>query len=191
MDIKLSCSCGQVQGMATGVTPASGNRVVCCCSSCQSFANHLNRSDILDEYGGTDLYQTSQAQVTISSGADQLSSLKLSKKGLTRWYTNCCNTPVGNTMNAKMPFVGVIHNFMQHTVSREEELGPVLAYVQTQYAIGTPDYPHSAKKFPAGITFRIMRKMLTWKIQGKHKPSAFFNDDGTSVSEPNILTGSV
>lgn len=68
----------------------------------------------------------------------------------------------------------------------EQILGPVRAYVQTQYATGSPDYPHSAEKYPLGITLRIMRKMLVWKIRGMNKPSVFFTDDGKPVSSPTV-----
>ena len=111
--------------------------------------------------------------------------MRLTKKGMLRWYTSCCNTPVGNTMSAKMPFVGVIHTFINEP-NRDEVLGPVRAFVQTQSARGVPDYPKHASKFPLGITARIIRKMIVWKLQGKQKPSVFFGDDGRPVVKPII-----
>jgi len=112
-DISLQCQCGKVRGVARACTGTSGNRVVCCCGDCQAFAEYLQcEEDILDEFGGTEIYQTSQAQVEISSGQDQLKSMRLKRKGLLRWYTGCCNTPVANTMNAGMPFAGIFLNFM-------------------------------------------------------------------------------
>ena len=182
----LECRCGRVKGTATNITPSSGNRVVCCCEDCQQFAHKLESADVvLDQYGGTEIFQTSQSQISIHEGADQLRSMRLSAKGLLRWYTGCCNTPVGNSINASMPFVGVLVVFMKD-VQRDYVLGPVRAYVQTQYAKGNPDYPHSAEKYPLGITLRIIRKMLVWKLRGMHKPSVFFNSDGTPVSKPVI-----
>jgi len=127
------------------------------------------------------------SRVRIDSGAEQLRCLRLSPKGAKRWYTNCCQTPVGNTVSAAFPFVGVIHSFLDDELDRDKELGPIRAYVQTQHALGTPSYPHSAKKFPPGITFRILRKMLVWKLQGLAKPSAFFDENGRPVSPPHIL----
>ncbi len=196
MNVKLKCKCGAVEGVATGATAQSGNRVVCCCDDCQRFAAHLNgESEILDEFGGTDIYQTSQSQVTMSAGAEHLRCIRLSEKGLTRWYTDCCNTPVGNTVSARIPFVGLIHSFMdtEHRTEhgtkhgRDETLGPVRAYVQVQHAIGEPDYPHSAQKFPLGITLRIIRKMLMWKLTGMSKPSAFYDESGQARSKPTVI----
>jgi len=185
--VKLRCSCGEVQGTATDITPSSGNRVVCCCSDCQAFANQLgNSSDTLDGFGGTEIYQTSQAQIKISQGHDKLQSMRLTPKGLLRWYASCCNAPIGNSTNAKMPFFGVIHTFMD-IPDRDEVLGDVRAHVQTQYATGTPDYPNHSAKYPLGITLRIARKLLVWKLQGKNKPSVFFADGGRPVTKPIIV----
>ncbi len=184
--IKLKCRCGEVQGQATQVSASSGTRVVCCCSDCQAFAHFLDRAaDTLDPYGGTDIYQMSQSQLAISQGLDNLQSMRLTPNGLLRWYTRCCNTPIGNTLNAKMPFVGVIHTFMD-IPGVDRTLGPVRAYVQTQHAMCSPDYPRHSKKFPLGITARIIRKMLMWKIQGKQKPSVFFTAGGEPVVQPII-----
>ncbi len=184
--ISLKCHCGEVKGSATNVTASSGTRVVCCCSDCQAFALYLGSDAyILDEFGGTEIFQMSQSQLSIQKGQDKLQSMRLTKKGLLRWYTSCCNTPIGNTMNAIMPFVGVIHTFID-VPNRDSVLGPIRAFVQTQYAKGVPDYPKHSPKFPLGITARIIRKMLLWKLQGRHKPSVFFGDDGRPVVQPII-----
>jgi len=194
--ISLKCACGEVQGQAVNVTPSSCSRVVCCCSDCQAFAAHLSRDAetdskaVMDQFGGTELLQMSQAQLSIQQGHDKLQSLRLTKKGLLRWYTTCCNTPVGNTINAKMPFVGVIHTFLD-VPDRDAVLGPVRAVVQTQDAIGDVDYPKHSAKFPLGITLRIIRKMLIWKIQGKQKPSVFFSEDGQAITQAIIVNDAV
>ncbi len=188
MDVDLSCECGAVRGVVHGVTPASGNRVVCCCSDCQAFVNHLGKGEVtLDEFGGTEIYQTSQSQVKINEGIEHLRCLRLTRKGLVRWYTDCCSTPVGNTLGAGLPVVGLIHRFMKTGSTGEEVLGPVLAHVQCQHAIGTPDYPNPAPKFPLGITLRIARKLLVWKLRGMARPSVFFNSDGKPIVKPEVL----
>lgn len=184
-EFAVGCSCGAVKGVALNITPSSGNRVVCCCSGCQAFVTYLERDDVLDQFGGTDLYQTSQSQIRIDQGNEQLKSVRMTPKGVLRWYAGCCNTPIGNTMSAGVPFVGVIGDFLK-VDNRERDLGPVRAYVQLQHAKGEPDYPHGAQKFPLGITLRIARKMLAWKLTGKSRPSSFFDDDGKPVSKPTL-----
>ena len=188
MDVQLKCSCGAVQGLALNITPQSGNRVVCCCDDCQKFAAELKReADILDEFGGTEVYQTSQLQVKIETGSEHLRCLRLTPKGLFRWYTGCCNTPIGNTLNARFPLIGLVHNFMDIENGRDNTLGAVRAYVQIQHAKGEPTYPNPAQKFPIGITLRIIRKIVAWKIRGMSKPSAFFTEGGRPVVKPTIV----
>lgn len=187
-DIALKCTCGLVRGRARNISPKNGIRIVCCCDDCQSFAQYLKRSeDILDEFGGTDISQTSQSQIEIEQGAEHLRSIRLKKKGLTRWYTGCCNTPIGNTISGSMPFIGVIHNFMDDGSSRDANLGVVQAYVQNKYALKPPTHKISAEKFPIGITLKLIRKMAFWKLRGMHKPSAFYNEDGKAVSRPTVV----
>ncbi len=185
--IALKCECGAVQGRALNITPQSGNRVACCCSDCQAFVDYLGRrAVVLDAHGGTEIYQTSQSQVKIDTGHDHVKSLKLSPKGLVRWYADCCNTPIANTMSAGLPFMGVFHSFTD-IEDRKKTLGPIRAYCQIQDAIGTVTHPKAHKKFPLGITGRILRQIVTWKIQGKNTPSPFYDEDGKPVSEPDIL----
>lgn len=132
-------------------------------------------------------YQTSQSQIKIDSGAQQIRCLRLTSKGLYRWYTDCCKTPIGNTLSSGFPFIGVIHNFMSIEGSRVTVLGTVRAYVQTKHARGTPNYPNASEKFPIGITLRILRKMLVWKVRGMNKPSVFFAQNGKASVKPIIL----
>lgn len=188
MDIKLQCLCGAVRGKLVNATSDNGIRLVCCCDDCQSFAAHLAPDgDILDSYGGTEIYQTSQSQVRITKGAEQLKAIRLTSKGLIRWYTGCCKTPVANTINAGFPFAGVFHNFMRIKGNKDDVLGPVRAHVQVRYARGNPDYPDSAAGFPVSVTLKVMLKIFRWKVKGMQKPSPFFNDDDEPVSIPEIL----
>ena len=186
-DLDLKCRCEKVQGRAVNVTPSNGNRAVCCCSDCQAFATHLGKAeDTLDEFGGTEIYQTTPSKLKITQGQDQLRCLRLREKGLLRWYADCCKTPVANTINANFAFVGLIHSFMDEP-NPEAIIGPVRAYVQTQHAKGEPTYPKHHPKFPLGINLRIMRQLLIWRLQGKHKPSAFFDEEGRPISKPVIV----
>jgi len=185
--VSLKCDCGKVQGTAHDISASDGTRVVCCCDNCQAFATHLSaEARTLDQFGGTDIFQVTQAQVTIEKGLEHLQCLRLTKKGLLRWYTGCCNTPVANTIKAGMPFAGIIHTFidLEH---KDEVLGPVRAHVQTQHATSKPNYVNSSEKFPLAITGRIIRKIMIGKIKGKGTPSVFFGDDGRPVAKPFIV----
>lgn len=148
------------------------------------------QANTLDRFGGTDLVQMNQAQIDISHGRDKLRCMRLRPKGLLRWYTDCCNTPVALTLNARMPFASVVHSFID-TTERDEVLGPVIAWVQTQHAIGQPDYPSRAAKFPLGLTLRVIGRIAIWKLRGLNKPSAFFSNDGRPIAKPTILSDQV
>src|SRR6187399_3404358 len=113
-DIPLRCACGKLRGTALAVSPSGGCRVVCYCNDCQAFARFLARPGITDEWGGTDLFQMAPANLRIGEGADALRCVRLSAKGMYRWYCGDCKTPVGNSNGPRVPFIGVIHTFMDH-----------------------------------------------------------------------------
>ena len=111
--LPLKCHCGKIQGEVGEVSANSGKRLVCMCDDCQSYAYQMDRADdILDPSGGTELYQTTLSNITITQGAEHLGCLRLSPKGLMRWYAGCCDTPIANTLpRHKVPFAGVVHSF--------------------------------------------------------------------------------
>jgi Family of unknown function (DUF6151) len=55
LHLLLRCQCGRVSGVATNVSPSTGFRFVCYCKDCQAFARFLDRPDVLDPAGGTDI----------------------------------------------------------------------------------------------------------------------------------------
>lgn len=186
--IQLECACKQVKANITGVSKTNGNLVVCCCADCQAFANHLNNElQVLDEYGGTQIYQCAQSQLEFTQGKDKVTCLRLKPKGLTRWYTSCCETPIGNTVNNKMAFVGIIHSFFAKSENIHDKLGPNRAYVQVQDAIGSPNYPFSSKKFGLKVTLKILFKIIRWKLKGMHQPSPFYDADGKRRRNAHII----
>ena len=56
LDLPLRCQCGRMRGVASHVSPSSGFRFVCYCGDCQAFARFLDRADVLDHAGGTDIF---------------------------------------------------------------------------------------------------------------------------------------
>lgn len=111
-DIAIRCSCGTLEGVARDLSPSVGNRVVCYCKDCQAFARYLGRgAEVLDDAGGTDIFQTSPARVSFARGADRLACVRLTRKGPLRWYARCCDTAIGNTAAGPgVPFVGLVHS---------------------------------------------------------------------------------
>jgi len=184
--IPLICQCGSVTGEVRNVSPKTGFHVACHCESCQAFPNHIGAGDrTLDPHGGTAIYQTNPAQLSFHTGSEHLKCLRLTPKGAYRWYAGCCNTPIGNTRDGKLPFVGLIHTIMGE--GSKAATGPVTLHVQTQDAL--PGLPTELQNegFPKEMRKKAMRKILWWKITGKARPNPFFNKDGSPVSEPEII----
>ena len=196
MDISLGCECGKVIGIAKNATPSSGTRLTCYCSDCQAFPRHLRKAEtVLDPWGGTDIFQMAQAHVEIHTGTDQVRCLRLSEKGLHRWYTACCNTPIGNTLGGGMPFIGVIHSFITQPGERDVLLGPSRGNVWIKDASidasinALVDAPESLRKGgnPYLVLLRSIRKLIVWKLKGLDQPSPFFDKKKNPVSDPEIL----
>ena len=63
-DLPLRCRCGRMRGVAIDVSPSTGLRFVCYCKDCQAFAHFLERADVLDPAGGTDIFQMPPGRVS-------------------------------------------------------------------------------------------------------------------------------
>ena len=82
LDLPLRCRCSHVRGVASDVSPSSGFRFICYCKDCQAFAHFLERLEVLDPAGGTDIFQMSPARVKLTAGTDAVRCLRLSEKGV-------------------------------------------------------------------------------------------------------------
>jgi hypothetical protein len=161
---------------------------VCYCVDCQAFANHLSTDhNILDQWGGTDIYQTAPWNVTIDKGIEYLRCLRLTPRGTHRWFTACCNTPVGNTISAKFPFIGLIHSFMDKDDQTESVLGPVRGYHKLESAIGEVPESYRETGMPKGAIIGIYWRILKWKLAGKNKPRLFYDETGKNISKPTVV----
>jgi len=189
--VKLGCLCGAVKGNIK-VVPGAFFHVDCLCCDCQRFAAHLNnKENILDEHGGTELFQTYPSFLQVTEGQNKMRGVQLGKKGIYRWHTTCCNMPLANTMNSpKVPFVGVSVKLMKFSSDREklETLGPVTMKAFGKYSIG--EIPSDAHpRFPISFMPKIMGFMLKGMIRKMHSPSPFFNEKET-VAEVEVLAKS-
>ncbi|MEO1447050.1 MAG: DUF6151 family protein, partial [Cyanobacteria bacterium J06635_11] len=201
-DIPLKCSCGKVQGIAHNISPQTVTRVVCYCDDCQAFARFLDgEAPVLDDCGGTDIFQIAPAQIEITAGAEHLACMRLSSKGLIRWYSQCCKTPIGNTISGAIPFVGLVHSFMHDDCDSEQErlrhrneiLGPVKFYVHGKFAKKPPIIDNSHQSIPnrtihsgepLSLTISAIPRLILAKIRGQGQPSPFFDTAGTPVAQP-------
>jgi len=165
LDLPLRCRCARVRGVASKIAPSGGFRFVCYCQDCQAFARFLERPDVLDPAGGTDIFQMPPGRVKFVAGADAVRCLRFSSK-VFRWYTDCCRTPIGNTAaGPRFPVVGLIHSFMDYQAngcSREEVLGA-----------------------------RRASKIFGWWWRGLDRPTPLFDEiTKAPLSAPRVLTRS-
>ena len=161
------------------------------CIDCQCYLHWLERGDdLLDENGGSRIFQLAPAQVQISHGREHLRCMRLSPKGLMRWYAGCCNTPVGNTMtSAKTPFFGMLVAFMDFDGRTPDEvLGPVLVRAMARWGKGTlPADAHPSA--PLWFILRSLRLFAGAWIRRAHAPSPVFDlSTGQPAVEPTVIS---
>jgi hypothetical protein len=191
VNLLLRCQCGHVRGVARDVAPSTGFRFVCYCADCQAFARSLQRPDVLDAAGGTDIFHIAAGRVTLTAGTDALRCVRFSDKVL-RWYAQCCRTPIANTAaSPRFPVVALIHCFMDHDASgpsRDAALGPPLCRIYERSATGP--LPADAPPPPSLSLFaRRGAKLLGWWWRGLGRPHPFFDAaTGAPVAAPRAVT---
>jgi hypothetical protein len=187
MNHALQCRCGTIKGFVSA--PRTANRGVCYCMDCQAFAHFLGRpDDVLDERGGSDVIQVLPKHITLSQGIEALACMRLTPKGLLRWYAGCCNTPVGNTLaTPKVSFMGLLHTCLKDPArSLDDAFGPVRAWVNTGGALGDPK-PRSGGLGRAGLWF--ITTTLKARINGNYRHTPFFSlSTGTPIVPPRVLS---
>jgi hypothetical protein len=182
----LKCRCGNVRGLLA--KPRNANRVICYCKDCQAFAHVLGDAQAtLGPRGGSDIIQVLPKDLVFTQGSDALACLRLTPKGLLRWYTSCCRTPIGNTLaTAKVSFVGLLHDSLEtEGILLDESFGPVRARVNTRGAWGAPK-PKEVGRGKVAAWF--IRTTLKARLNGDYKRSPFFQPmSGTPVVIPRVL----
>jgi hypothetical protein len=186
-DLLLRCRCGHVRAHAVDVSPSTTNCVVCYCHDCRAFARWLGRDDLLDAGGGTRVVQMARGRVAFDAGLDAVQCMRLSDKGMFRWYASCCRTPVGNTLPVA-PFLGVISGFFDpDAADRWTREVPLLVRVHTGSACG----PVPAGGAPALPMFlRVTRLLLGWTVRGLGGDTLFDRKTRKPRVEPRVLTRS-
>jgi hypothetical protein len=179
----IQCRCGQLRGLLQPTRPS--NRCVCYCADCQAFARHLGTSDALDRQGGTDIVQVPASHLSFTQGQDKLACIRLTDKGMLRWYASCCRTPIGNTLaDSKANFVGLIHTSLG--ASTEDSFGPVTMRVGVASALGG-DKP-KAVGVVGGIA-KTLGMIIKGRLRGTWRASPFFNPQtGMPVATPKVLS---
>jgi hypothetical protein len=183
-DVALRCACGAVRGTLLGASPRTTLHVRCCCDDCQAFARWTGRDDVVDECGASAIVMVSPSQVRITHGVEHLRAVRLTHKGLVRWYAACCRTPVGNTLALHAPpFVGLSRRVLDaDDPAAQAAIGPVDATIQTRFAT-RPTREHGVLRASARALALVARAVL----RGRTSPSPF-TVAGAWIAEPEVLT---
>ena len=171
----FSCGCGTLAWQLA--TEAGGPRLRCYCADCQAYAVALGADDMLDAAGGTELFQTLPSAVTFTKGVEHLKALRLTPKGLMRWYAGCCKTPIANTLvHTRLPFVGMV------VPVGSDRLGPLGACVMTKRA-KSPVREHGF----ARTGFSLLARGIGARLRGDTSGAPFF-DRGKPVLRAAVLS---
>lgn len=184
MALSLRCECGRVQGRVE--TDQVYVRATCYCRDCQAYARWLDRPGVTDAQGGTDIVAMNPAAVHITSGDEQIACMSLSEKGILRWYTVCCRTPLGNTpRDAKIAYVGIVTTGLSPAREVDAAFGP-----KGKTVINSGSAQGKVKATPVGFVvggLRIVRGMLGARLRGQG-PMLFFDGEGQPIRRIEVLS---
>lgn len=179
---ELRCRCGAAHG-TVDIAPRSGMQLVCYCADCRAFAHALARPDILDAGGGTGVFITTPARVRLNAGLEHLRVLRLGPAGMFRWYWDCCNTPLANTMDgAGIPAISLHRACIG--IADDAALGPITE-VNARAATG-PVGPHAEQTTSLATMARIIGFLLKGWLRGAAKPNPLYID-GKLRCTPRVL----
>lgn len=185
--MEIQCECGKFRAELTGFPKNTPGRLKCYCDDCQAYLHYLNRTDLLDENGGTEIIPAYPAEIKFIAGKEYLKCTRLRPKGMYRFSTKCCNTPVANTRLGQA-WAGVHRRV--YTVKDpdrlDKELGPIKSSIMGKYAKGTPP-AGTPQTFDFKGMALVMPYLLKGKLLGKGKSSPFF-ENGRSIVEPKVLS---
>lgn len=184
-DIDVGCQCGAVRGSLRDASSSTCNRWLCYCDDCQAFLHHLGRSDLLDAHGGSEVVQVAPRTVSFNQGTEYIVGVRLTAKGMHRWYSSCCKTPLGNTVSPSLPFIGMHAAALRgapRASDRTEIFGRVRAATSGEFALGGPD--ESIPRAHFWHLLLAMWRILGWKLNGSTWPHPYYDRATGAPSRP-------
>ncbi|KIT18044.1 DUF6151 family protein [Jannaschia aquimarina] len=172
-DLPFACRCGRLRGHLSDMDPSAYTHIVCHCDDCRAAYTHLGMAD--PEKVG--IVQTSQDQVHIDEGGENLRVFRHTAKGALRWYATCCDTPLFYTpLKARLVHVGVNADRV------DGDLGPVRAEGFVPTGSG---HRHKGALRMVG---RMATRMAAKNLNGQWRETPFFDDEGAPAVPPQVLT---
>lgn len=187
-DLAFACTCGTITGTLTHVGPAEGDHVICHCTDCQDLTHYLGHAArVLDTQGGTSLYQSRCARMTIRSGREQLACVHLTDKPTLRWYAACCRMPLFNSYrNGKIPYI-TTQLAACDPAARDPLTGPPLGHLFTEDATGDTG---ALRKMSMGrLIRRFFPRMIRDIVSGDRRCCELFDSKTLEpIATPHRLT---
>ena len=185
--MEIQCDCGSFRASLTGLPRNTPGRLACYCDDCQAFLRKINRPDLLDPYGGTEVIPAYPRETVLRTGAARLRCHRLSATGLYRWTAGCCNAPIGNTRPG-FPWFGVFQSaYRAADPDNLTRLGPVRSRIMGNFATGSPPFKIAHNIGPRDVLVVLPFVLKGW-ITGKHRHSPLFQEDGrTPIAKPALL----
>lgn len=186
--MEIQCECGQFRASINNFPNETPGRLGCYCDDCQSYLIHLNRTDLLDKSGCTEVVPVYPDNLKFKEGQKHLKCIQLAEKGTYRWFAGCCNSPIANT-KAAMPWVGLFaHTFVQKNPEfLEKTFGPIKSRILGKFAKG-----EVASNTASKMNFLAFKTVFPFILKGKifkrHRNSPFFESDGLEpISKPHVM----
>lgn len=187
-DLSFTCACGAITGTLIDVGPDQGDHVICHCTDCQDLTHYLGHAArVLDAHGGTALYQSRCARMTIHSGRDRLACVHMTDKPTLRWYAACCRMPLFNSYrNGRIPYI-TTQLAACDPARRDRLTGAPRGHLFTQDAIG--DTSALPKMSMGKLMRRFFPRMVRDLLSGDRRRCELF-DAATlePIAVPHRLT---
>jgi hypothetical protein len=184
--MNFTCECGKVSGVIHETKELRHHRFICLCKDCQTYARFLGHPEkILDANGGTEAIPVFPKLFEITTGREHIRGLKLTEKtGTFRWYTNCCRSPLANSLSSKAGYVGLIAARLD--TSNRDALGPIR--LRANGKSGIPPLPAGTHKgFPLPWIFVTVKLILRMYLKGWKRPNPFFSAEDVPLAAVHIL----
>ncbi len=184
--VKIHCDCHNVQIQLENFPKSCAGRIVCYCDDCQKYLRKIDREELLDSYGGSEIIPIHPGCFNITQGQENLICYSLSPRGLRRWTAKCCNTPIVNTTSS-LPWMGLSNAVFENSrLNREKELGEIKVRVMGKFMHGKPPFKVSQK-----VKFLDLFKLSSYLIKGllfkDLRRNPLFQEDGSTTIFPVVL----
>ena len=182
--LTFGCRCGSVRGELDTRAPAP-IRCICYCRDCQAQARHFGVEDVfMDAHAGIEIVQVASGNISVVKGLDQVEALRLTPRGVYRFYAGCCGTPLFSTAPAESwPVSGMPAAVMDaDAATRERVFGPVEFVPFKSGMVGVAPKRKGVVRQMA----RLLGQMRAAKRMGRAGSPVW--KDGEPVVDPRLIT---